>query len=96
MLRKTYFVPRRVANRNQKTVKEEIMTNFLGKLFLYLAVGAMLTMPLYGCEREGPAERAGERTGEAVDEAAEEAREAGEEAGEQLEEGAEETRERTR
>ncbi len=71
------------------------MTNFLKKLFLYLAVGAMLTMPLYGCEQEGPAERAGEEAAEAVDEAAEETGEAAEEAGEELEEGAEETRERT-
>ena len=72
------------------------MKNFLKKFFLYLAIGALMSMPLYGCEQETEVEEATEETGEAMEEAAEETEEAAEEAGEELEESAEEVEEETK
>ena len=50
----------------------------------------------FGCEREGPAERAGEKIDETMEQAQERTEEAVEEAGEALEEAGEEVKESTK
>ena len=72
------------------------MLHFLKKFFLYLAIGALISMPLYGCEQESAVEEATEETRETMEEAGEETEEAAEEAGEELEEGVEEAQEETK
>lgn len=63
------------------------MNNTLSKMLLAL----LFSLPLIGCEQEGPAERAGEE----IDEAVEEAGETLEEAGEAIEETGDDIREKT-
>jgi len=51
---------------------------------------------VFGCEREGPAERAGEKIDETMEKAQEKTEEAVEEAGEALEKAGEEVKESTK
>jgi hypothetical protein len=66
-----------------------------------IAVACFLSVVLVGCEREGPAERAGERidqsmerAGEKLDEAGDKVEQAARDAGEKLEEAGEEMKEK--
>lgn len=63
-----------------------------GKLVAFLLTGALA---LWGCESEGPAEKAGERIDEAVESASEKVEEAADEVGNTIEEAGDKVREKT-
>lgn len=62
------------------------------KRFSSAALAAFLALAVFGCEEEGPAERAGER----LDDALSEAQDRFEDARDEIEEGAEEVRDALR
>src|SRR3569832_540728 len=84
-------LPRRVVAQ----IKQPIEENNMNKRYRYLIVPAIALAVLAGCEREGPAERAGKQIDQTTERAGENIESATDKAGDKLEDAGDKVRDKT-